>query len=127
MLDGLPSSLPSLSKAQRIGERASRVGVDWNEPSQVLQKIKEELQELEAEFDNPSHQNPELIEELGDLLFSAAQLARKLGVESEEVLNQACKKFKKRFEHIEKSCQRNFEALTKEDIDRLWLSAKSLK
>src|SRR5438132_3572253 len=98
-LGNLPKSMPALARAQTITERASQVGFDWPDVTQVWQKVEEELAELQTAC---SAGDPERTgEELGDLLFSLVNLSRFLGLQSEEVLAQATERFMKRFSYIE--------------------------
>lgn len=118
MLEGLPKAMPALVKAFRLGEKTSRVGFDWSDPKGVLNKIKEEIAELEA---NPSEQ------EYGDLLFSLAQLGRFLTIDPETALRQACHRFITRFQWIEETCQKqnkSLQALSAKEWDHLWEEAK---
>lgn len=118
LLDGLPASLPSLQKAQRIGAKVGRVNFDWDSLSGVVAKVREEYGEFFAEFDKvgidpaqaliPTSEQlapalkSRLESELGDLLFSLAQLARWLGIEAEGVLQEANQRFRARMEAVEK-------------------------
>ncbi|MBI4124865.1 MAG: nucleoside triphosphate pyrophosphohydrolase [Deltaproteobacteria bacterium] len=118
MLEGLPKGMPALVKAFRLGEKTSRVGLDWSDRNGVLNKVKEELAELEAE---PNEQ------EYGDLLFSLAQLGRFLKIDPETALRKACDRFTKRFQWIENKCrQKNqpLQNLTAAEWDALWEEAK---
>jgi nucleoside triphosphate diphosphatase len=95
-LDGIPRTLPALLRAYGIGNRAKAVGFDWSTPAEVLDKVDEELRELRTELDS-SATDERVAEELGDLLFSMAHLARKLGIEPEAALRAANDKFSRRF------------------------------
>jgi len=126
VLAGVPQSLPALLKASRLTEKAARVGFDWRRAGDVLAKIDEEVQELRDAIDgnNPKH----IEEEVGDLLFSIANIARKLDVNAEEALQSANRKFTRRFESMERSVRsegRNLDQLTLEQMDALWDEAKS--
>jgi ATP diphosphatase len=100
VLDGVAASLPALTRAEKLQKRAARIGFDWPEAEPVFDKVAEEIAELKAELgDQP---NPErLDEEMGDLLFSCANLARHLGVDSEGALRRANAKFERRFKRME--------------------------
>lgn len=102
LLSGIPRALPSLLRAYQIGARAHSVGFDWNKPADVIEKIREEVEEV-AEVvcaDGPlDHERAE--EEMGDLLFAMAHLARRLGIEPEAALRKANDKFTRRFTAME--------------------------
>lgn len=125
-LDGVPKTLPALQRAERLGEKASRIGFDWNEEREILDKVHEEAGELKAAL-TESHERA--TEELGDLLFALAQYARRLGIDSEGALRQACNKFDSRFRTIESEAQPMISAgkqLTSAEWDVLWKKAKAL-
>ena len=126
VLSGVPQSLPALLKASRLTEKAARVGFDWRRTEDVFEKIEEEIEELrEAVAENA----PEKIqEELGDLLFTIANVARKTGVNAEEALQQTNRKFLSRFGSMESSVHgsgRNLDELSLEEMDQLWDEAKA--
>jgi tetrapyrrole methylase family protein/MazG family protein len=124
MLDGVPVALPALSQAQEFQERAARVGFDWPEIEGVLDKIREEIEEIKTAG------NPEQVKgELGDLFFVLVNLARWRGVDAESALREANLKFKRRFAHVEKSAKdsgRNLSDMTLEEMDSYWNEAKRL-
>jgi len=125
VLDGVPRALPALLKAQRLGTKAARVGFDWERPQDVLDKIEEELRELRQAVERAERDSTR--EELGDVLFSLAMLARHLEVEPEGALEQANRKFVKRFCWIESELSRRGEAIEEaglERLERLWTEAK---
>jgi MazG family protein len=100
LLRGVPKAMPSLLRAHEIGTRVAAVGFDWPEAEEVIEKIEEEVAELrEALEGRQGRERAE--EEMGDLLFTIANLARKLGVESESALRKANEKFSARFEALE--------------------------
>ena len=124
-LEGVPRHLPALQRAYRLGQRASQAGLDWPGPRSVLAKIREELEELEdaLETESPSR----IREELGDCLFSLANLARLLRENPEETLQQANQKFLNRFRRLEVRAPpdgRALDDLTPEELDRLWEEIK---
>jgi ATP diphosphatase len=125
-LAGLPPTLPPLLMAYRLQERAGGIGFDWPDAKGPLAKVKEEIGEVEREYGRGGAR--ELIEEeLGDLLFAAVNLARKLGVEPGQALERANAKFTKRFEQVEKLAeQRGLEMgrASLEELDRLWDEVK---
>ena len=98
-MDGLPSAFPALLRAQNAQKKAARVGFDWDDASQVLDKVEEEIEELREAISCGMRNNIE--EELGDLFFSVVNLARKLGVDAETSLAGATRKFVGRFRAVE--------------------------
>ncbi len=100
VLDGVAAGLPALTRAEKLQKRAARIGFDWPEVAPVIDKVEEEIAELKAELGE--HPKPErLDEEMGDLLFACANLARHLGVDSEGALRRANAKFERRFKGME--------------------------
>ncbi|MCH2251757.1 MAG: nucleoside triphosphate pyrophosphohydrolase [Vicinamibacterales bacterium] len=127
LLDGIPEALPSLLRASRIGARTANVGFDWDEPGAVIDKVDEELAELRQAVASadPTH----IEEELGDLLFTVANLARKLRVDPESALRAANGKFTRRFRAIEQRLAARGRALhdaTPEELEREWQAVKAL-
>ena len=122
LLDGVPLALPALSQAQEYQDRAARVGFDWPEVEGVLDKIKEEIEEIKnAETDF------ELASEIGDLLFAMVNLARWKKVDAESVLRGTNAKFKKRFAYVERGAKkqgRNLSELSLEEMESLWNAGK---
>ena len=100
VLDSLPRSLPGLLKAHRLSQRAATIGFDWDSPAKVMEKVEEEMGELKAALEQGSGHAVEA-EELGDLLFSLANLSRHLGFNPETVIQQANLKFMNRFKEME--------------------------
>ena len=100
-LDGVPKALPALVRSERLGEKATRGGFDWESPAQVRAKIVEELREVDEAL--ASGDRAHLEEELGDLLFAVAQYARKCGVHPEDALRLAAAKFERRFRWMERT------------------------
>jgi len=127
VLDGIPMGLPSLTRAQKLQQRAARVGFDWPELEPVFGKIREELAELQHEVAVAAPAE-RLEDELGDLLFAVANLARKLGVEPEQALRGTNRKFERRFRHVETRLGergRTPEQATLEEMDGYWDDAKA--
>ena len=125
-LDGVPVGLPALTRAAKLTRRAARVGFDWPDISQVLAKLHEELAELEVEI--LAGDKEKAREELGDLLFVCANLARKLDTDPEQALAGANAKFTRRFNHIEARLGERGRAPTDSDLaemDTLWDEAKA--
>lgn len=125
LLDDVPQALPALSRAAKLQKRAAQVGFDWPEALPVLDKVREELDEvLEAMSEN----DPQAIaEELGDLLFAVANLARHLKVEPEAALRAANGKFERRFRFIEQALREAgcpIENCSLDELDALWGEAK---
>jgi MazG family protein len=125
VLDGVTPGLPALTRAAKLGRRAATVQFDWNAPQDVLAKVQEECAELQAAL--ASGDRGHAAEELGDLLFSAAQLARHLGTDPEAALRAANAKFERRFRRIEailaEQGRTPREASTAE-LEALWARAK---
>jgi len=122
LLSGLPKEMPSLAYSQAMQRRAARVGFDWREVDDVIDKIDEEIRELHQTND---HQ--ERIREFGDLLFTLANVARWMDIESEDALKLANARFYQRFCYMEEVCrQRNvsLDKLPLEEQDKLWEEAK---
>jgi len=125
VLEGVPKSLPALVKANRIQDKVSAVGFDWEEPEQVFEKVQEELNELQHEI---SENNQEKIEaEFGDVLFSMINYARFLKVDPENALERTNKKFIKRFQYLEAKAKEQGRVLgdmTLAEMDVYWNEAK---
>jgi len=110
-LSGVPRALPSLLRAYELSARAAAVGFDWVQAADVLDKIDEEVAELRESVTTSPRQAARVEEEMGDLLFSIANLARKLGVEPEAALRVANDKFQRRFEGMERSVKKDGKTL----------------
>jgi tetrapyrrole methylase family protein/MazG family protein/ATP diphosphatase len=126
ILDDVPVGLPGLTRAVKLTKRAARVGFDWPSIPQVISKLHEELEELQAEID--AGDMTKAREELGDLLFVCANLARKLDVEPEDALRATNAKFVRRFSHIEKALAAQGRTPDQSDLaemDALWDEAKA--
>jgi MazG family protein len=124
-LAGIVSTLPPLLKAYRLQERAASVGFDWPDVKGPLEKIREELDEVERELEVPGES---LQDEIGDLLFAVVNLARKAGVQPGPALDRANRKFRERFEAMEALCtEREIDLDTAglEALDRLWEEVKA--
>ncbi len=119
---------PSLSSAFKIGEHASRLNFDWENPLQVSYKVEEEWQECKEEIAHwPRGNKARIEEEMGDVLFSCAQLARKLDLDPEKTLKKANEKFIRRFNLVEdrlKKLNLHFEKLNLEELDQHWNAVK---
>ena len=125
VLDGIPNAMPTLLRAQKIQSRAARVGFDWEELTDVIAKVDEELEEVKTSI---STDDPEAVAmELGDLLFAIVNLCRFMEMQAEETLRQANRKFIARFKWMEAELERrgtNFESQNLESLDAVWEAAK---
>jgi len=126
VLDGVAMALPALKRAQKLQKRAARVGFDWPAIEPVFAKIEEEIQELKEAM----QQRDKMLvhEEMGDVLFSCVNLARHLGVDSEESLRSCNQKFERRFSHIEETLEAKkqpFESQSLDQLEKMWQDAKS--
>jgi ATP diphosphatase len=117
-LSGVALALPALERAAKLQKRAARTGFDWPDSQGARAKVDEELAELDAEQDHDRRE-----EELGDLLFAVVNLARKLNIAPEEALRKANAKFERRFRSIE--TKPDFEALSLDEKEALWVAAKA--
>lgn len=127
VLDDLTSTLPAMTRALKLQNRVARVGFDWTDAADILGKIEEELEEVRVEF-SAAEQNPSRIrDEIGDLLFTVVNLARKAGIEPEGALRSTNIKFERRFRRVEallKDRGRTPEQSTLPEMDALWTIAK---
>jgi MazG family protein len=125
LLDGVPRSLPALSRAAKLSKRAANAGFDWDSIEQIRRKVEEELDEVDAA--RKSQRAEDVHEEIGDLLFAIVNLARHAHTDAELALSDANEKFSRRFRHIETelaSRGRTVEETSMEELERLWLRAK---
>ena len=125
-LAGIPLHLPALLKAAKLCNRAARVGFDWAEPAEVLDKVHEEIAELKAELGGDRDR---IEDELGDVLFTVASLARKLDIDPEAALRRSNAKFTRRFEAMEAMLARRGQTMAEQDLptmEALWQEAKTL-
>ena len=126
ILDGIAKNLPSLKRSQKIQKRVSKVGFDWPEISQVLDKIDEETKELVEAKEEESQER--INEEFGDLMFSIVNLGRHLKVDPEEALKQTNKKFIDRFKFVEEAIRaqgQKIENSSLKEMETLWQQAKN--
>ena len=119
-LDGVALALPALLRAQKIQKRASRVGFDWPDKAPVKDKLLEELEEVAA-----ASSDEEVHEEIGDLLFSAVNLARHYKVDAERALADATAKFTKRFNLVEASLDKDMQEMSIDELEAEWQNAKA--
>lgn len=127
-LSGVPSHLPALLKAQKISEKAARVGFDWSHVDEVFAKVLEELKEFEETMLEADQERMEA--ELGDLLFAIANLGRFLSLNPEDALRKTIGRFTSRFEHIENklhAAKKEISSATLEEMEELWEEAKKLE
>ncbi len=127
VLEGVPREMPSLARAERLAEKASRVGFDWPDAAGARAKVDEELRELDEAITSGDPARTE--DELGDVLFAVANLARKLGAPPEEALRRALGRFVARFEYVEDGLARRgvpHGGATLEQMDELWNEAKAV-
>lgn len=123
-LDGVPESLPALLRAQRVGEKAARVGFDWPDYAGAREKLDEELAELDLAV--ASGDSVAAGEELGDVLFSLVNMARKQGLDAEGALRMTLQRFTRRVRAVERALgERAASELPPEELDALWERAKA--
>ncbi len=125
VLEGVPSSLPSLVKAYRIQDKARNAGFDWNKRGDVWAKVKEEIAELETEIEQLDAENTE--KEFGDVLFSIINAARLYRVNPDNALERTNKKFIHRFNYLEKTAGRKgklLKEMTLDEMEEIWQEAK---
>lgn len=125
VLSGVPTALPSLIKANRIQEKVAHVGFDWDEPSQVWDKVKEEIAEVEAEIKAGNQAGMEL--EFGDLFFSLVNAARLYKINPENALEKTNRKFIARFNYLENKVRqlgKSLKDMTLAEMDEIWNEAK---
>jgi len=133
VLHGVPNTLPALSQAMETSKKAAKAGFEWPDVAGVLAKLREEIDELEAELADESlpkdAARERIAEELGDLLFTAVNVARWRKVDPELALRDTVRRFRARFEHMEVAAQSRgakLEELSPEEWDELWEDAKKL-
>ena len=123
-MDGLPAMIPALMRAQKAQEKAAKVGFDWRTADEVLAKVREEIAEIE---ETPPRASEAVADEIGDLLFSAVNLARWHKLDAETTLRQATDKFIRRFQHVESTLRtrgKSWDGATFEELEALWNEAK---
>jgi MazG family protein len=125
IIDGVPTSLPSLQRAARIQEKASKVGFDWDNKESVIEKVREEFEEFITATNDTERE-----EEFGDLLFSLVNFSRHQRIEAERSLRSATIKFDKRFRQVEQLVEASgkpWSDYTLEELDQFWDKAKEIK
>ncbi len=126
LLDGIPSKLPALHRAYQITAKASRVGFDWPQLEDLLSKMGEEASELADAHSR--HDSKKIIDEVGDMLFVAANIARFLGIDPETALQRSNDKFSRRFRYVESAIKeqgREIRNVSLSEMDALWEDAKN--
>ena len=124
-IDGVPTNLSGLQRAFRLQEKAATTGFDWDNVDDIWTKIDEEIEEVRKASSDGNEK--ELEEEIGDLIFSAVNLSRFMGVNPEDALRRTIKKFESRFKSIEKAAEdsgRDITELSLEEMDKIWESSK---
>ncbi|MDR0296310.1 MAG: nucleoside triphosphate pyrophosphohydrolase [Prevotellaceae bacterium] len=128
VLSGVPEGMPSLVKAYRMQDKARAVGFDWEERTQVWDKVSEELLELRAEFEQGDNDKAE--QELGDFLFSVVNAARLYGLNPDTALERTNRKFRKRFAYLEAQTLqkgRQLKDMTLDEMNEIWEQAKLIE
>jgi MazG family protein len=123
LLAGILRQQSALSEAAKLGSAASRAGFDWPEPQGLLEKVREEVAEIEAEL--AEAESERLSEEVGDLLFTVANLARHLKLDAEMTLRDANAKFRRRFEAMEQASEHRLEEYSAAELEQAWARAKA--
>ncbi len=130
LLSGIAKTLPAIVRASKLQKRAASVGFDWPDLKQIIEKMHEETAELQAEWDKQTPDKDQLKSEIGDVLFVAANLARKVGIDPETALLETNRKFEQRFHYIEEQLKTRNIAIEEaglELMDKLWTEAKTVK
>ena len=125
LLDDVPAAMSPLLEAVKLQQKASKVGFDWNNPKAVIAKIKEELDEVEAELDNGGAER--IQDELGDVLFALVNIGRHLNIDPESAVRGTNQKFRKRFRYIEENigkANETMETASLDQLEALWVEAK---
>jgi XTP/dITP diphosphohydrolase len=126
ILQGVPKSLPAMVKAYRIQEKVKQVGFDWEKAEEVLEKVEEEMGELQVSIDDREG-NERISSEFGDVLFALINYARFLNIDPEAALEKTNKKFIRRFQHMEQHAPKSLHELSIDELDDLWDAAKELE
>ena len=130
LLDGISTTLPAITRAMKLQQRASEIGFDWTNIYQVFDKMYEEIEELKAEIEVEYPDKSRVQDEIGDILFVATNIARIAGCEPETSLILSNRKFEKRFKEMENYTRDNnqsIEDLTPEELNSYWLMAKNME
>ena len=127
LLEDIPSALPGMTRSVKLQKRAARVGFDWPEISQVFDKLDEELGELRQEIEQ-NGSSERLLDEMGDVMFVIANLARHLRIDPEQASRAGNQKFTNRFNDMEKQAEasgKDMDSLTLDELETMWQSAKT--
>lgn len=127
-MDDIPLALPALTRAYKLQKRASNVGFDWPDVSGAIEKVFEEIAEVQTEINQENIDKSALADELGDLYFALTNVTRHLGLKPEDVVRQANAKFEKRFRHVENQAmqtQIDLASQSIEQLDQMWEQAKA--
>jgi MazG family protein len=130
-LDGIPNGMPALQRGQKLQEKAARVGFDWRDAREITEKLAEELREFadaKLQAGKLVHEDAHVREELGDVLFTVVNLARKLNIDAEGAMRDANAKFDRRFRYMEQYALANGQQLgdmTLDELEDLWQAAKT--
>lgn len=122
--NGVPRSLPALVEATKLGSKAAKAGFDWPDVNGLFDKLQEEIQEVQAELAASPKNEKAIAAEIGDLLFTAVNLARHLHVDPEFALRETNAKFRRRFAAMEASSETELETLSADALEKLWKEAK---
>lgn len=123
-LDAIPRSMPALAEAAKLGSKAAKAGFDWPEVAGLIDKLREETAELETEIAQGGPARERAAAELGDLLFTAVNLARRLKIDPELTLRDTNARFRSRFGSMEADSRQPLEELSPDELERLWARAK---
>lgn len=127
VLDDVPQALPALTRAMKLQKRAAQIGFDWRELANVVAALREELDELEEAI--AIGESPAIADEMGDVLFSAVNLSRHLGLDAETTTRNACRKFERRFRFVEQRCIEmgvaGEDGAADPQLDLFWTEAKA--
>lgn len=123
-LDVIPRSMPAMAEAVKLGSKAAKAGFDWPDISGLVEKLREETAELEAEIQIGETARKRSAQELGDLLFTTVNVARHLKVDPELALRDTNARFRSRFQAMERESELPLEELPPEELERLWANAK---
>lgn len=125
ILDGIPKRMPALQRAQKVQNKAAKVGFDWKDINQILNKVEEEIKELKE-----AKTKEEIKHEFGDILIALVNLGRHLSIDAEEALHEATDRMVSRFQYIEKKAKeqgKKLEDMSLEEMDKYWEEAKSIE
>ena len=125
ILDGVPKGMPALLRALRIGEKAARVGFEWSSLEEIKDKVLEEIAEFAEVSVNPNAARARIEDELGDVLFAISQLARRLNLNAEELLQRSSDKFVRRFKAMEQQAGKSLREFSLQQLDQMWEWVKS--